>query len=277
MGDVFVSASPTVNLSLEGSANGNWVSTYDQFGTSPLVLGYNPASRFATALKTEPWYDVVDLPGFLLGPHRPRDRPQGRAGRGRADRRGAQLRRPGARARWPPKRPTCSPRRRWWDGCRPGSWTPASSTASRPPRRASRRCRSSARAWRRSTPCAPQQRAARRRGEGLRRSSCSAPRARRSSRPTASCQPPGQVGVGPPPSSTSHDAALDGRRPRDGAPTAKSPLSWLGGLIVLYLAVPLVAFAVRFAHEPAARLPRARTALRRSRSRWPAPPSPWRS
>ncbi len=30
-GDVFISASPAVNASLEGSNNGNWVSWYDQF------------------------------------------------------------------------------------------------------------------------------------------------------------------------------------------------------------------------------------------------------
>jgi molybdate/tungstate transport system substrate-binding protein len=66
-GDVFISASPTVNKTLEGSANGNWVSWYAAFGSSPLVLGYNPSSRFVEALKTKPWYDVVDQPGFLIG------------------------------------------------------------------------------------------------------------------------------------------------------------------------------------------------------------------
>src|ERR1700684_343404 len=45
-GDVFISASPAVNTSLEGSSNGNWVSWYDQFASSPLVLGYNPQSKF---------------------------------------------------------------------------------------------------------------------------------------------------------------------------------------------------------------------------------------
>jgi len=37
-GDVFISASPTVNTSLEGASNGNWVSSYSEFGLSPLVL-----------------------------------------------------------------------------------------------------------------------------------------------------------------------------------------------------------------------------------------------
>ena len=44
VGDVFISASPAVNLSLEGTANGDWVSSYKEFGYSPLVLGYNPKS-----------------------------------------------------------------------------------------------------------------------------------------------------------------------------------------------------------------------------------------
>src|SRR5271154_2903241 len=46
-GDVFISASPAVNTTLEGSANGDWVSWYAAFADSPLVLGYNPASAFA--------------------------------------------------------------------------------------------------------------------------------------------------------------------------------------------------------------------------------------
>ena len=53
-GDVFISASPAVNDALEGSTNGNWVSWYARFGSSPLVLGYNPSSRFAEALRTKP-------------------------------------------------------------------------------------------------------------------------------------------------------------------------------------------------------------------------------
>ena len=77
VGDVFISASPAVNTSLEGSANGNWVSSYKEFGYSPLVLGYNPASKFAKALQTKPWYEVVDLPGFLLGRTDPTTDPKG--------------------------------------------------------------------------------------------------------------------------------------------------------------------------------------------------------
>jgi molybdate/tungstate transport system substrate-binding protein len=67
VGDVFISASPAVNSSLEGTANGNWVSSYDEFGTSALVLGYNQNSKFAKDLEKLPWFDVVDRAGFRLG------------------------------------------------------------------------------------------------------------------------------------------------------------------------------------------------------------------
>ena len=76
-GDVFISASPAVNGALEGAANGNWVSWYAMFGSSPLVLGYNPSSRFAEALRTKPWYDVIDQPGFLIGRTDPATDPKG--------------------------------------------------------------------------------------------------------------------------------------------------------------------------------------------------------
>ncbi len=77
VGDVFISASPAVNLALEGSTNGNWVNTYGLFGSSPLVLGYNPASQFAHALQFRPWYTVVDRTGFLLGRTDPATDPKG--------------------------------------------------------------------------------------------------------------------------------------------------------------------------------------------------------
>jgi len=77
-GDVFISASPTVNASLQGAANGNWVSWYGTFATSPLVLGYNPHSRFANDLKTKPWYQVITEPGFLIGRTDPATDPKGK-------------------------------------------------------------------------------------------------------------------------------------------------------------------------------------------------------
>jgi molybdate/tungstate transport system substrate-binding protein len=76
-GDVFISASPAVNTSLEGSSNGNWVSWYDQFASSPLVLGYNPSSKFAQALASKPWYEVISEPGFHIGRTDPTTDPKG--------------------------------------------------------------------------------------------------------------------------------------------------------------------------------------------------------
>lgn len=77
-GDVFISAAPAVNASLEGPANGDWVSWYATFAASPLVIGYNPKSSFASELKTNPWYDVVGRPGFKLGSTDPATDPKGK-------------------------------------------------------------------------------------------------------------------------------------------------------------------------------------------------------
>jgi molybdate/tungstate transport system substrate-binding protein len=76
-GDVFISASPAVNTTLEGASNGSWVSWYAEFASSPLVLGYNPSSKFAQALERQPWYRVVSQPGFLLGRTDPATDPKG--------------------------------------------------------------------------------------------------------------------------------------------------------------------------------------------------------
>jgi molybdate/tungstate transport system substrate-binding protein len=76
--DVFVSASPKVNDSLTGSANGGWVSWYATFGSSPLVLGYNPKSTFAADLTSKPWQQVVAEPGFKLGRTDPAIDPKGK-------------------------------------------------------------------------------------------------------------------------------------------------------------------------------------------------------
>lgn len=75
--DVFISASPPVNGTLEGASNGAWESWYATFATSPLVLGYNPSSRFAHELRTKPWYQVVGEAGFLLGRTDPANDPKG--------------------------------------------------------------------------------------------------------------------------------------------------------------------------------------------------------
>ena len=75
--DVFVSASPAVDTTLEGAANGNWVSWYAAFATSPEVLGYYPKSKFAKDLQTMPWYKVITMPGFRLGRTNPSQDPGG--------------------------------------------------------------------------------------------------------------------------------------------------------------------------------------------------------
>lgn len=66
-GDVFISASPKVDGTLEGAANGDWVSWYATFGTSPLVLAYNPNSSFAADFQTQPWYKVLAEPEIKIG------------------------------------------------------------------------------------------------------------------------------------------------------------------------------------------------------------------
>ncbi len=76
-GDVFISANPKVNASLMGSANGDWVSWYIAFAQSPLVIGYNPSSRFAADFKTTPWYQALSEPGIRLGRTDPKLDPKG--------------------------------------------------------------------------------------------------------------------------------------------------------------------------------------------------------
>jgi molybdate/tungstate transport system substrate-binding protein len=76
-GDVFISASPKVNATLEGASGGNWVSWYGTFATSALVIGYNPKSKFASDLKTMPWYKAITEPGLKLGFTDPATDPKG--------------------------------------------------------------------------------------------------------------------------------------------------------------------------------------------------------
>lgn len=75
--DVFVSANPKVNDSLMGPANGDWVDWYVSFAQSPVVIGYNPASKFAVALKTKPWWEVLREPGIRIGRTDPKLDPKG--------------------------------------------------------------------------------------------------------------------------------------------------------------------------------------------------------
>ncbi len=75
--DVFISANPKLNDSLMGPANGDWVSWYIAFAQSPLVVGYNPASRFAADFKSKPWYEVLMEPGIRIGRTDPKLDPKG--------------------------------------------------------------------------------------------------------------------------------------------------------------------------------------------------------
>jgi molybdate/tungstate transport system substrate-binding protein len=77
-GDVFISASPKVTATLMGTANGSWVSWYASFASSNVVLGYNPKSRFASVIKSEPWYQAITAPGLKLGFTDPATDPKGK-------------------------------------------------------------------------------------------------------------------------------------------------------------------------------------------------------
>ncbi len=76
-GDVFISASPKVDATLQGAKNGSWVSWYAPFAGTKLVLGYNRNSRFAADLKHRAWYRVITMPGFHLGFTDPKLDPKG--------------------------------------------------------------------------------------------------------------------------------------------------------------------------------------------------------
>ncbi|MBV8541073.1 MAG: substrate-binding domain-containing protein [Pseudonocardiales bacterium] len=77
-GDVFISASPSVNTGLQGAANGDWVSWYASFASAPLVIGYAADSKFAADLRSKPWYQVITESGFRLGSTDPKVDPKGK-------------------------------------------------------------------------------------------------------------------------------------------------------------------------------------------------------
>ncbi len=77
-GDVFISASPKADAKLEGAANGNHVLWYATFADSPLVIGYNPHSRFAARFRSEPWNRVITQPGIRVGRTDPKLDPKGK-------------------------------------------------------------------------------------------------------------------------------------------------------------------------------------------------------
>lgn len=65
--DVFISASPQPDAVLLAHPAHGAITWYATFASSPLVIGYNPRSRFAKALLKGPWYAVMREKGFRLG------------------------------------------------------------------------------------------------------------------------------------------------------------------------------------------------------------------
>lgn len=78
--DVFISASTKADDQLMGAKNDDWVKWYITFATSPLVLGYNPKSKFVSRIKAGPWYDVITQSGFRIGTTDPKADPKGKLG-----------------------------------------------------------------------------------------------------------------------------------------------------------------------------------------------------
>jgi molybdate transport system substrate-binding protein len=76
--DVFISASTDANKGLMGAANGGWEDWYATFGTAPLLIGYNPNSKFAADLKNKPWQQVITESGFRMGSTDPKLDPKGK-------------------------------------------------------------------------------------------------------------------------------------------------------------------------------------------------------
>jgi molybdate/tungstate transport system substrate-binding protein len=76
-GDVFISASPKVNATLMGASNGDHFKWYIHFAESPLMIGYNPQSRFANDFKTKRWDEVLQAPGIRIGRTDPKLDPKG--------------------------------------------------------------------------------------------------------------------------------------------------------------------------------------------------------
>ena len=76
--DVFISASTDANTGLIGAANGGWEAWYATFATAPLVIAYNPDSRFAADIKSKPWNQVITESGFKMGSTDPKLDPKGK-------------------------------------------------------------------------------------------------------------------------------------------------------------------------------------------------------
>jgi molybdate/tungstate transport system substrate-binding protein len=81
--DVYISADPAVNEKvLMGAANGNLVNWYLTVAASQLVIGYNPASKFASKFEDVragrmTWYELLETPGVRFGRGDPSIDPKG--------------------------------------------------------------------------------------------------------------------------------------------------------------------------------------------------------
>ena len=80
--DVVEFADPAVNTTLMGTANGNYVSWYFTFGTSQLVIGFDPKSKVAKQFvavqkHTLPFYKALQQKGLRIGRTDPNVDPKG--------------------------------------------------------------------------------------------------------------------------------------------------------------------------------------------------------
>lgn len=98
--DVFVSADPAVNQLLQGQAGGGYVSWWEAFAGTEIVVGWSPHSRFApkfeAAVKSGAgWEKVLEQPGLRLGRTDPELDPKGYRTIMALDLDGTRLRDPG--------------------------------------------------------------------------------------------------------------------------------------------------------------------------------------
>lgn len=80
--DVVEFADAATNKLLMGDANGNYISWYLTFATSPLVIGFDPRSRVAPLFRQVqrrrlPWYRALRQPGLRMGRTDPNLDPKG--------------------------------------------------------------------------------------------------------------------------------------------------------------------------------------------------------
>jgi molybdate/tungstate transport system substrate-binding protein len=80
--DIFISADPSVNQLLQGSANGDYVSWWVPFARTTMVIGWSPQSKFASAFEAAKagkltWESVLEEPGLRLGRTDPALDPKG--------------------------------------------------------------------------------------------------------------------------------------------------------------------------------------------------------